>query len=180
MRVTFGNFVSATRVGFRVAREDEGFENRRRVGFRVEELRWILGRERRRRFWEDEKNGISGRGRGVGFRITTRSGIWGEIKIQILGPTRRAGFRVLFGKGWGSGAGQVPKKTVCDGPASGDTPGFESARRTRGEETMRRAPQEQKTKGEAQPKSSWPAPAATTRATRTPNPQSKRQYHPRM
>ena len=38
------------------------------------------------------------------------------------------------------------KKTVCDGPASGDTPGFESARRTRREETMRRESRKQRVK----------------------------------
>ena len=149
MRVTFGNFVSATRVGFRVAREDEGFENRRRVGFRVEELRWILGRERRRRFWQDEKNRISGRARAVGFRITTRSGIWAEIKIRILGPTRRAGFRV-HGKRWISGAGQEDglRRSRFRGHA-----GFRVCETDTSEATMRRAPQEQKTKGDAQPKS---------------------------
>ena len=117
----------------------------------------------------------SGRARAVGFRITTRSGIWAEIKIRILGPTRRAGFRV-HGKRWISGAGQEDglRRSRFRGHA-----GFRVCETDTSEATMRRAPQEQKTKGEAQPKSSWPAPAATTRATRTPNPESKRQ-HPRQ
>ena len=126
MRVTFGNFVSATRVGFRVAREDEGFENRRRVGFRAEELRWILGRERRRRFWQDEKNRIRvereqsdfGSRHEAEFGPKSRFGFWVPREEPGFGYTAKGGFRVQA------------KKTVCDGPASGDTPGFESARRT--------------------------------------------------